>query len=44
MFMTKMWIRYEPGHFKDKDDVSLTGLRLGRVVKEGYVLTVEPGW
>ncbi|KAF4689521.1 hypothetical protein FOZ60_001574 [Perkinsus olseni] len=34
---------YEPGHFKDKDDVSLTGLRLGRVIKEGFVLTVEPG-
>ena len=34
---------YLPGLQKDKSDISLKGLRLGRPLIEGMVLTVEPG-
>jgi Xaa-Pro dipeptidase len=35
---------YQPGLFKDKTDLSIKGLRLGRALKEGMVITVEPGF
>jgi Xaa-Pro dipeptidase len=34
---------YEASDPRDKSDVGLTGLRLGRTLKDGMVLTVEPG-
>jgi Xaa-Pro dipeptidase len=35
---------YLPGQAKDKADLSIKGLRLGRELKENMVLTVEPGF
>ena len=35
---------YLPGESKDAADLSLKGLRLGRALKAGMVLTVEPGF
>merc|ERR1719188_2722572 len=35
---------YEPGKFRRDDPSIAENLRLGRVLKEGMVLTVEPGF
>lgn len=35
---------YLPGLTKDRSDESIKGLRLGRALKEGMVITVEPGF